>query len=249
MDYSQKKIKELVAEHYVFASVLYYLGIEYYEFEEDSLEKVCKHKGLDCKKVIAELEQIQENQEIDNLKLLGLPIDLIVEYLKHAHYLFIKKDLPFLVKMINHLQSATQTYFGVQKDLQEIFPLFVEDFVHHIYEEEDTLFNYILSLKKINDEKLNPSGFFYKHQKFNIQKFAMDHEVHDDEMKGIRYIMEQFPPESEGELNFNVLYAALERFEKKLMIHAQIENEVLFPKALMLEKQVRRNFDDLIKLN
>ncbi len=75
MDYSQKKIKELVAEHYVFASVLYYLGIEYYEFEEDSLEKVCKHKGLDCKKVIAELEQIQENQEIDNLKLLGLPID------------------------------------------------------------------------------------------------------------------------------------------------------------------------------
>lgn len=249
MDYSQKKIKDLVAEHYVFASVLYYLGIEYYDFEEDSLEKVCKKKGLDCSNVIAEFELILENEEVDNLKLLSLPTDLIIEYLKHAHFLFIKKDLPFLVKLINHLQSATQKYHPVQKELKDVFPLFVEDFVHHIYEEEDTLFDYILNLKKIEEGRINPSTFLYQHKAFNIQKFAMDHEIHDDEMKGIRFIMEQFPPESEGELNFNVLLSELRRFENKLMVHAKIENEILFPKALMLEKQVKRNFEELIKLN
>ncbi len=249
MEYSQKKIKDLVAEHYVYASVLYYLGIEYYEFEEDSLEKVCLKKGLDCSKVMAELEQINNNEEIDNLKLLALPLDLVIEYLKHAHYLFIRKELPFLVKMINHLQCSSSAYLEMQRELKEVFPLFVEDFVHHIYEEEDTLFSYVLSLKKIDDEKLNPSGFFYERQKFSMQKFAVDHEVHDDEMKGIRNIMSNFPPEKAGELNFNVLYAALSRFEKKLAVHAKIENEILFPKALMLEKQVRRNLEKLVKLN
>lgn len=249
MEYSQRKIKDLVAEHYVFASVLYYLGIEYYEFEEDSLEKVCTTKGLNCATVVLELEQITNNQEIDNLKLLGLPLDLVIEYLKHAHFLFIKKDLPFLVKMINQLGHKTSQYAAVQRELREVFPLFVEDFVHHIYEEEDTLFDYILQLKKIEAAHQNPSGFFFKHQKFSIQKFAMDHEVHDDEMKSINYILDQFPPEQDGELNFNVLYAALKRFEKKLSIHAKIENEILFPKALMLEKQVRRRLETLVKLN
>jgi regulator of cell morphogenesis and NO signaling len=249
VDYSQKKIKDLVAEHYVFASVLYYLGIAYYDFEEDSLEKVCKQKGIDCSKVVSELELILENEEIDNLKLLGLPTDLIVEYLKHAHYLFIKKDLPFLVKLINHLQAVTQEYYGVQKELKEVFPLFIEDFVHHIYEEEDTLFDYILNLKRVNEGKINASTFSYQHEKFNIQKFAIDHEIHDDEMRGIRFLMEQFPPESEGELNFNVLLAELRRFEQKLMMHAKIENEILFPKALMLEKQVKKKIEALIKLN
>ena len=249
MDYSQKKIKDLVAEHYVFASVLYYLGIAYYDYEEDSLEKVCKGKGLDCQKVISELELILVNEEVDNLKFFGFPTDLIVEYLKHAHYLFIKKDLPFLVKLINNLQSATQKYHGVQRELKEVFPLFIEDFVHHIYEEEDTLFDYILNLKKVDEGKINPFTFVYQYKEFNIQKFAYDHEVHDDEMKGIRFIMDQFPSESEGELNFNVLLSELRRFEDKLMAHAKIENEILFPKALMLEKQVKRNMEALIKLN
>lgn len=249
MDYSQKKIKDLVAEHYVFASVLYYLGIEYYEFEEDSLEKVCLKKGLNCDTVVKELEQILENQEIDNLKLLGLPIDLIIKYLQHAHFLFIKKDLPFLVKMINNLRSASQKYHHVQRELKEVFPLFVEDFVHHIYEEEDTLFDHIIKLTKVDSGKINYSTFIFQTKEINIQKFALDHEVHDDEMKGIRYIMEQFPPKSEGELNFNVIYSELSRFEKKLKMHAKIENEILFPKALMLEKQVKRKAEDLIKLN
>ena len=66
MEYSQKKIKELVAENYVFASVLYYLGIEYYEFEEDSLEKVCRTKGVDIDYVVNELEKINQNKEIEN---------------------------------------------------------------------------------------------------------------------------------------------------------------------------------------
>lgn len=249
MDYSQKKIKDLVAENYVFASVLYYLGIEYYEFEEDSLEKVCQQKGLDCQLVIQELELILVNQEVDNLKLLGLPIDLIVHYLKHAHYLFIKKDLPFLVKLVNHLKSKGKKYLAVQKELQEVFPLFVEDFVHHVYEEEDTLFEHILQLKKLDEGKGNPSLFLYGAEKFNVQKFALDHELHDDEMKGIRYLMEKFPDQQEGELSFNVLYAEFIRFEQKLMTHAKIENEILFPKALMLEKQVKSKLADLIKLN
>ncbi len=249
MEYSQKKIKELVAENYVFASVLYYLGIEYYEFEEDSLEKVCRTKGVDIHYLINEFEKINQNEEIENIKLLSFPIDLIISYLKHTHFIFIKKDLPFLVKLVNKLDSSNPHIASVEREIKDVFPLFVEDFVHHIYEEEDTLFEYISQLKAIDDKKKNPSSFFYKYPNFNMQKFAIDHEVHDDEMKGIRFLMDQYPVEASSPLNAKVLFSELERFEDKLKVHAKIENEVLFPKALMLEKSVRKKFDSLIRLN
>jgi regulator of cell morphogenesis and NO signaling len=82
-----------------------------------------------------------------------------------------------------------------------------------------------------------------------MQKFAIDHEVHDDEMKGIRFLMDQYPVVVDSPLNVKVLFSELERFEDKLKVHAKIENEVLFPKALMLEKSVRKKFDSLIRLN
>lgn len=249
MEYSQKKIKELVAENYVFASVLYYLGIEYYEFEEDSLEKVCRSKKVDLNYVVSELEKITQNEEIENIKLLSFPIELVISYLKHAHFIFIKKDLPFLVKLVNKLNASDLKLAMVEREIQDVFPLFVEDFVHHIYEEEDTLFEYILQLKAIEEKQKNPSSFFYKHPNFNMQKFAIDHEVHDDEMKGIRFLMDQYSISEDSPLNVKVLFSELERFEKKLKVHAKIENEVLFPKALMLEKAVRRKFDSLIRLN
>ncbi|MBK6264904.1 iron-sulfur cluster repair di-iron protein [Marivirga sp. S37H4] len=249
MEYSQKKIKELVAENYVFASVLYYLGIDYYEYEEDTLQKVCSCKGLQVQQVINELERIRTNEEIANLKLLSFPIDLVISYLKHTHFIFIKKDLPFLVKLVNQLKTKNPVFLPIQQEIKDVFPLFVEDFVHHIYEEEDTLFQHILQLKKIDEKKLNPSSFFYQHANFSMQKFAIEHEVHDDEMKGIRFLMDQYPMEQHTELNTKVLFSELERFEEKLKVHAKIENEVLFPKALMLEKQVRRKFESVIRNN
>lgn len=39
-----------------------------------------------------------------------------------------------------------------------------------------------------------------------MQKFAIDHEVHDDEMKGIRFLMEQYPINQESPLNVKVLF-------------------------------------------
>jgi regulator of cell morphogenesis and NO signaling len=249
VEYSQKKIKELVAENYVFASVLYYLGFEYYEFEEDSLEKVCKAKSVDLNYVVSQLEKISHNEEIANIKLLSFPIDLVITYLKHAHFIFIKKDLPFLVKLVNKLDSLSPVLAPVEKEIKDVFPLFVEDFVHHIYEEEDTLFNYISQLKAIDEKKKNPSTFFYKYPNFNMQKFAIDHEVHDDEMKGIRFLIDQYTITDQTPLNVRVLFSELKRFEDKLKVHAKIENEVLFPKALMLEKSVRKKFDSLIRLN
>ena len=39
------------------------------------------------------------------------------------------------------------------------------------------------------------------------------------------------------------------RFEKSLITHARIENEILFPKAMALESKVKHSFFENVKFN
>ncbi|MEK6475873.1 iron-sulfur cluster repair di-iron protein [Catalinimonas sp. 4WD22] len=244
---TNKRITEIVDENYAYASVLYYFGIKFYDYDEKTLEQVCIEKGLDVKHVINSLESVNLVSEDERPILSTYPIDVIVEYLKHTHFIFIKDRLPYLSKLIKNLQIAE--YKSIIEDLQFIFPLFVEDLIYHIYQEEDEFFTYLLSLQEalINPQATN--RLYFDMEKYSIQDFAISHDIDDDEMKGIRNITNGYNTQGINSLHLRVVYAELQHFERELQIHASIENEILFPKALMLEKQVRKFFRDKSRMN
>lgn len=243
-----KLIAELVEENYVHAFVLHYFGIRFDEYPVETLEEVCKARGLRLDQVIKELEQPSYIHESE-LPLITYPVDLILEYLKHAHYLFIKHKLPYIATLVDRFTAEHPAYALIEKDLKTVFPLFVADFIQHIYEEEDTLFTYIRTLDKAAVGKFIPTKLYYQLEKCSIHKFAMEHEVHDDEMRGIRKLTRDYSLPFEAPLPIKVLYNELKSLEHSLKVHARIENEILFPKAMMLENKVRQLFEERTKLN
>ena len=244
---TNKRISEIVDENYAYASVLYYFGIRFYDYDEKTLEQVCSEKGLNVAQVVSSLETVTENSEQENPALSTLPIDVVVEYLKHTHFIFIKERLPYLSKLIKNLSSGE--YASIVEDLQFIFPLFVEDLIYHIYQEEDELFSYVMSLHAALKAPQKTNRLYFDLEKHSIQNFAVSHDIDDDEMKGIRNITNNYNIQNISSLHLRVVYAELQHFEKELMTHARVENEILFPKALMLEKQVRRFFKDKSRFN
>ena len=243
-----KRISELVDQNYIHAYVLFYFGIRFYEYSEHTLEQVCNERSLRIEQVIRELESPTHVQE-DDLPLLSYPIDLIIEYLKHAHFLFIKHKLPYIARLVESFKAHHPDYLSVERDLKMVFPLFVEDFIHHIYEEEDTLFTYIKLLERSSKANYNPARLFYQLEKNSTHKFAMEHEAHDDEMEGIRKITNNYTLDTKAPLHIKVIYNELKDFEKSLITHARIENEILFPKAMALEKKVKETFFGKVQFN
>jgi regulator of cell morphogenesis and NO signaling len=248
VEISNRKITELVDENYIFAYVLYYFGIQFYEYSENTLQQVCVQKGLNVNQVVQSLESISDPAESPYSKVPvdELPVDLVIEYLKHAHHLFIKQKLPYIARLIEKL---TPSVTPLARDLQIVFPLFVEDFIYHIYEEEDTLFTYISLLASVKKKKTNASKVFLEMEKHSLQKYAMDHDTHDDEMQGIRKITNGYALDRQSGLHIKVIYSELMAFEQELRLHARIENEILFPKALALEKQVRNYLHSISPMN
>lgn len=244
---TNKRITEIVDENYAYASVLYYFGIKFYDYDEKTLEQVCVEKGLDVNQVIHSLESVMVTHVDDHPSLSTYPVDVIVEYLKHTHFIFIKDRLPYLSKLIKNLRIAE--YKSIIDDLQFIFPLFVEDLIYHIYQEEDEFFSYILSLQEALKNPQSTNRLYFDMEKYSIQDFAISHDIDDDEMEGIRTITNGYATQGINSLHLRVVYAELQHFERELKTHASIENEILFPKALMLEKQVRKFFRDKSRMN
>ena len=125
----------------------------------------------------------------------------------------------------------------------------MEDFIHHIHEEESRLFKRIELLQDVEE------GNFALHDALKILKkdpihlLADAHEIHDDEMEGIRKLTSDYTLEENAPLTMKVLYHELQNFEKELVIHAQIEDELLFPKAIELEKEAVRKITNKIRIN
>lgn len=243
-----KRIGELVDQNYVHAYVLFYLGIRFYEYSEFTLDQVCQERGLRIDQVIRELESPAHLKEAE-LPLISYPLDLIIEYLKHSHFLFIKHKLPYIARLVESFKANHDHYLPIEKDLKLVFPLFVEDFIQHIYEEEDTLFSYILTLERAVKGSYNPTKLYYMLEKNSVQKFAMEHEAHDDEMVGIRRIMKDYNLDQGAPVHVKVIYNELKDFERSLITHARIENEILFPKAMALENKVKTAFFERVKSN
>ena len=245
----KRTINELVAENHVRASVLYYFGVKFYDYQTSTLEEVCNQHGLKSENVIKALALVNDASENTLIQLRELPVNLLIEYLKHAHYLFVKKRLPYIGQLIDGLTEVNFRYKALSDDLKAVYPLFVEDFIHHIYEEEDSVFTYVKQLNDFEKTGSRSSSVLYAMKKFSISDFALEHEVHEHEMEGFRQITNNYTYCNEADLHIKVLYSELERFEEDLLIHAKIENDILIPKTLALESQVKLKFEQLAKLN
>ncbi|MDN3669642.1 hemerythrin HHE cation-binding protein [Echinicola jeungdonensis] len=245
---NKRSIGDLVRENYVFAGVLHYFGISFYRYEQKSLAEVCQQFRINPQQLIQELENWAMRKEPSSEEFYLRPIEVLVAYLKKKHHFFLRHELPFLSSMIDGI-PANGGYADLLSDMKLVFPLFVDDFIHHIHEEESTLFKRIKMLQEVENNQYRLDEGLKILSQPSIVNLAEEHEVHDDEMEGIRKLTNGYMLSEEAPMAIQVLYHELQHFENELVIHAKIENDLLFPKAIELEKEVKRKLTNKIRLN
>lgn len=245
---NKTSVEDLVSHNYVFASVLHYFGISFYQYPTDSLEQVCKRHHVKPDQLIAELESWALRKEPTPEQLYLNPIELLVAYLKKKHFYFVRQELPFLSNLITGVR-AEPGFEALLSDLKIMFPLFVEDFIHHIHEEESRLFKRIELLQDIEEGNFALHDALVILERDPVRLLAEQHEIHDDEMEGIRKLTNDYLLSESAPLTMRVLFHELQNFEKELVIHAQIEDDLLFPKAVELEREVLRMIYRKIRIN
>lgn len=235
METIDKTVGQIVRDDYRAADVFEKFGIDFCCAGKKPLEASCREKGVEVTKVIKELEEATGNNAPD-IDYNSLSLTALIEHITETHHRYAEETGPVIIK---YLEKVNMVHGKHNPELNEILTLFkaiVADLAVHMKKEELILFPYIKRLEqgRLNEGSYKPS-FASIQQPINMM--MGDHETEGERYKRIEELANFYAPPSHACNTFRVSYAKLEEFEKDLHLHIHLENNILFPKAIEMEKQ------------
>ena len=105
--------------------------------------------------------------------------------------------------------------------------------------EEMIVFPRIKQLEKKGLDQLSFDAQMYEYIKLPIINMEIEHDDAGNKMNEIRLLTNNYTPPADACTTYKLMYACLHAFEIDLHQHVHLENSILFPKALVLEKEIQ----------
>lgn len=233
-----KSLSEIVNERFQAASVFEKYHFDYCCKGRRTLQQACEEQNIPVNKVVDDLQNIYIESanvlDFNNIKLYQL-----AEYIVHTHHSYVKKEMP---QIISFLQKVTSKHGNKHPELYKITNLFTElsiAMMKHMYKEETVLFPRIKQLEKNGLEQISFDAQMYEYVKLPIINMKIEHEDAGNKMNEIRLLTNNYASPASACTTFKLLYASLHAFEIDLHHHVHLENSILFPKVLILEKEIK----------
>lgn len=233
----QKTVAECVTENYKAADVFKKRGIDFCCGGKVLVPEICEKKNVDFEEIKQELLNI--DQVLDKQKDFNhWDLDLLADYIIGIHHKYVNENVPLILEYANKVAKVHGHYYTETVEINKLFIEIADELKFHMHKEEMILFPYIKNLAetKRNNQPLFPPPFGTVANPINMME--MEHESAGDIGKKIAQLSNNYTPPAEACNTYQVLYAKLQEFENDLHEHIHLENNILFPKAIEIEKQL-----------
>jgi regulator of cell morphogenesis and NO signaling len=234
MNTTQKTVREFAVEFPNATRLFEKLGIDYCCGGNQYLQDACAAAGVSLDEVtqwkgLTSATEPQTNFASRSLKTL-------VTHILEKHHVFTRSEIDRLQILIDKVWDAHGGNHSEIARLRSTFQALSAELEPHMVKEEMVLFPYIIRLEEhsINNDPVSIPPF--RTVANPIHMMSMEHDGAGYLLRQIRQITSDYTPPLDGCLSYQTLYKALEEFEKDLHQHIHLENNILFPRALELEK-------------
>lgn len=237
MKIKEKTVADYVTENIKTAHIFKKHGIDFCCGGAISVEEACAKNNVDSKVLENELLEVDAVKDVieDYNK---WELDFLMIYIENVHHTYVKESLPLISEYANKVAKVHGNHYAEVVKVNELFHTVANELISHMQKEEQILFPFI---KKLVDAKkterknvIAPFGTV----KNPIQMMEHEHENAGDIFKNIAELTNNYTPPKEACNTFKALYAKLDEFEKDLHQHIHLENNILHPKAIALEKKL-----------
>ena len=226
---------EIAAKDLRKAEVFKKYGIDFCCGGKKTLQEACKEKGLDVLKVQEELEKPTSQPTMPQHDFNSWNLSFLSDYIVNVHHSYVRENMPILAdlskKVADHHGKTNPELNGIRDKVDEM----LSELNVHLKKEENILFPYI---KQLEYSKANggavPGGFSSIMQPISVME--NDHDIVGDLADEIRILSDSYTLPANACNSYSLLYKKLEAFEDDLHFHIHLENNILFPKAVQLEK-------------
>jgi regulator of cell morphogenesis and NO signaling len=228
-------IRDIVADDFRAASVFQRHRIDFCCGGDRPVGEACRQQGVDERALVEELEAVTSTPG-DVPRFNAWDLDFLAAYIVTNHHAYVRRAVETIGA---HTQKVASVHGDRHPETLEIarhFAAVAEEMTQHMLKEERMLFPYVTSLAEAaRSSRPAPSAPFGTVAN-PIRMMEMEHRAAGDALAAIRRLSRDFAPPDDACTTYRVTYKELEEFETDLHRHVHLENNVLFPKALELER-------------
>jgi regulator of cell morphogenesis and NO signaling len=235
---SDETLGEIAAKDLRKAQIFKKYGLDFCCGGKKTVKEACREKGLDVTKIEQELQQADKLLTSRPLPYNEWSPDFLADYIVNTHHSYVKKNLPDIKAYADKVARVHGSRHEELLTLRQLVDEVYTELMNHMVKEEKVLFPYIKELvaTKNNTQPLHASHFGTVQNPINMME--MEHEVVAKNLADIRELTNDYQLPEDACASYSLLYRMLDEFENDLHVHVHLENNILFPKALEIEKQL-----------
>jgi len=233
---NKSTIGEIVADDFRTAAVFTKYHIDFCCKGYRTIEEVCKKRDIEETVLIEYIRNAKINTANQSFDYKTWPVDVIADYLTKTHHRYIEEKAPIILQYLTKLIGV---HGEIHPELHEIHTIFSKSFLDltvHMNREEMVVFTFIIKMKNAQTQGIDLDTPAFLSIENPIVTLKEDHEMESGRFRKIAALTNNYTPPTESCNTYKVAFAMLEEFEKDLRKHIHLENNILFPKVIELEK-------------
>lgn len=233
---SEETLGQIAAKDLHKAQIFKKYGLDFCCGGKKTVKQACAEKGLDVTKVEQELQQADKNPTSPSLRYNEWDEAFLADFIVNTHHAYVKKTLP---ELKGYATKVARVHGARHPELLPVLQLVEEidvEMTGHMMKEEQILFPFIkkLAAARMDSGAVSKPGFGTVQNPISVME--QEHELVGKNLEEIRLLTNQYTLPEDACASYSLLYRLLEEFEDDLHTHVHLENNILFPKALALEK-------------
>ena len=201
------------------------------------LGEICAEKGIAAEKLLAALTAATINAPATR-DLTKATLAELIRRIVETHHVYVRRELIRLQPMAQRVATKHGPVHPevslIERDLLQLG----DDLLFHLHKEERILFPYIEALERRRDADGAVPGSPFGTVQSPIQTMVHEHEAAAALLEEMRTRSGGFVPPADACPTYVGLYHGLDAFERDLHRHVHLENNLLFPRAIALEKEM-----------
>lgn len=224
----QDKMVNLIRSNHSLLPVVNRFGIRL-GFRDKTIGDVCNSLDINADFFLAIVNTYTNPDYFPKEALQSFSPLLIIQYLKKTHQYYKSYVLPKMEKQLDHLISGSDENQEKLKVIDAFYRKYKNELLNHIQDEENNIFPYVESLVN-NPSKLKGS--------FKIMDFEQQHTNVEVQINDLKNLILKYLDPIYDDNDCNEFLTTVFNFEKDITDHARIEDAILIPQVIRIEKEI-----------
>jgi regulator of cell morphogenesis and NO signaling len=235
---AEKTVRELAAESSSATRVFEKLGIDYCCGGGKSLEEACRAGNLSLQEVHNALDAAANSAASGSARdWQREPLSELIAHINARHHQYVRTEIARLTPLFEKVCAKHGENHPELRHSQAIFRGLAQELTHHMMKEEMVLFPYIARMEEAvtaGDPVLPPPFGTVANP---VAMMEHEHDSAGNALRAMRAATNGYVAPEGACTNYQALYRALDEFEADLHQHIHLENNILFPRAIAMEKR------------